>query len=127
MKRYSLKIVIIILLIGFLMPLLNIIYNNRVEAASFNPNPYVNDLSRDSTTETGEISKIGKIIIGMIRGVGTVVSVIALIAIGIKYMAGSVEEKATYKQTLLPYIIGAVMLFGITNILPIIVTIANAI
>ena len=26
-------------------------------------------------------------------------------------MMGSVEEKATYKQTLLPYLIGAILLF----------------
>jgi len=46
-----------------------------------------------------------------LRTIGIVLSVVALIAIGIKYMLGSVEEKATYKQTLLPYLIGAILLF----------------
>ena len=40
--------------------------------------------------------------------------------IGIKYIMGSVEDKAEYKKTLKPYVIGAVLVFGITNILGII-------
>ena len=36
-------------------------------------------------------------------------------------MTGSVEEKAEYKKTMLPYVIGAVILFGITSFIGIIV------
>lgn len=50
-------------------------------------------------------------IFSYLRTIGIVLSVVALTAIGIKYMLGSVEEKATYKQTLLPYLIGAILLF----------------
>lgn len=50
-------------------------------------------------------------ILGIIQAVGVVISVVMLMAIGIKYMIGSVEEKANYKQTLKPYIIGAFILF----------------
>ena len=32
--------------------------------------------------------------------------------LGIKYMMGSAEEKAEYKKTFIPYIIGAVLLFA---------------
>ena len=39
--------------------------------------------------------------------------------IGIKYMLGSVEEKAQYKKSLLPYIIGAVILFASVNLVQI--------
>ncbi len=59
-------------------------------------------------------------IIGYIRVTGSVASVIAIIIIGIKYMVGSVEEKAEYKKTMKPYLIGAILVFGITNILGII-------
>lgn len=50
-------------------------------------------------------------ILGIIQIVGIIVSVVILMAIGIKYMLGSVEEKAEYKETLKPYIIGAFVLF----------------
>lgn len=50
-------------------------------------------------------------ILGLIQVLGIVVSVVMLMAIGIKYMLGSVEEKAEYKSSLVPYIIGAFILF----------------
>ena len=50
-------------------------------------------------------------ILAYIRNIGIILSVIILIVIGIKYMMGSVEEKANYKETLLPYLIGAFLLF----------------
>lgn len=93
----------------------------------FNPDYYTKDINSTESHGTDEIAGIGKTIIGLIRGAGTVVSVIVLIIIGIKYMLGSVEEKATYKQTLMPYLIGAVFVFGITTILPIIIEVAKAI
>lgn len=55
-------------------------------------------------------------ILGVIQIIGTVSSVIVLMLIGIKYMLGSVEEKAEYKKNLVPYLVGAVLLFSGTLI-----------
>lgn len=55
-------------------------------------------------------NRVGKIL-GIIRIIGTVTSVVMLMVIGLKFMLGSVEEKAEYKQSLKPYIIGALLLF----------------
>ncbi len=68
-----------------------------------------------------------EIILGVIQVVGVVVSVIMLMAIGIKYMLGSVEEKSEYKKTLIPYLIGAVLVFSGTTIPNIIYLIARSI
>lgn len=54
------------------------------------------------------------VIITILKNIGMLVSVITLAIIGIKYMLGSVEEKAQYKQTLMPWIIGAILVFAIT-------------
>lgn len=66
-----------------------------------------------STTEEGsqKLKEKANIIFLVIRSVGMVISVVTLIVIGIKYMIGSVEEKANYKETLLPYLVGAILLF----------------
>lgn len=48
--------------------------------------------------------------------IASAISIIVIIVLGIKYMVGSVEEKAEYKKTLLPYIIGAVFVFGATTV-----------
>ena len=66
---------------------------------------------KDDTTNSTRVASIAGTIVSAIQIVGTIVSVGALMAIGIKYMLGSVEEKADYKKSLKPYIIGAFLLF----------------
>lgn len=55
-------------------------------------------------------------IVSVIETVGVILSVIILIVIGIKYMLGSVEERADYKKTMIPYLIGAFMVFMVSLI-----------
>ncbi len=69
---------------------------------------------------SSEFTKKADVIIGVLQVVGSLCSVICLIALGIKYMAGSIEEKAEYKKTLLPYCIGAIIVFGISNLLQVV-------
>ena len=69
------------------------------------------------------MDKAGKVIT-VVQTVGSIASVVCLIVIGIKYMTGSVEEKAEYKKTLVPYVIGAALVFTITNLLSIVYHIA---
>lgn len=93
-------------------------------AGDFNPDDY-NPANQDPDVKAETyLQKLGNNIIGPIRVIGSLVSVIAIIIIGIKYMLGSVEEKAQYKETLGPYFLGAVFVFGITNLLTIIYNIA---
>lgn len=75
----------------------------------------------DSTLLKDKVSKL----LGFIRAVGTVVSVVMLIGIGIKYLFSSVEEKADYKKSLVPYIIGAALLFSGTTIPQLIYDLVN--
>ena len=69
------------------------------------------------------MDKAGRVIT-VVQTVGSIASVVSLIVIGIKYMTGSVEEKAEYKKTLVPYVIGAALVFTITNLLSIVYHIA---
>lgn len=57
-----------------------------------------------------ELESVGEIILGVITVIGYALSIIILIAMGIKYMMGSVEEKASYKKTMIPYAIGCLLL-----------------
>lgn len=90
----------------------------------FNPDAWQPG-STTEVTNASKLQKIGNVIIGTIRTIGSILSVAVLIVIGIKYMIGSVEEKAEYKKTMMPYVIGAVLVFGITNILGIVASIAT--
>ena len=96
---------------------------NTGNASSFNPDSW----KPSSTTDASGASRLesmGNTIVGLIQVVGSIISVAVLAIIGIKYMTGSVEEKAEYKKSLLPYFIGAVILFGASTIAGIIYNIA---
>lgn len=74
----------------------------------------------NSKVDTSDVKDIGGQIVGIIQITGTIVSVATLMIIGIKYVLGSAEERATYKKSLLPYFIGAVLIFGAVNLTQII-------
>lgn len=59
-------------------------------------------------------------IIPILKVIGTIMSVGTLSIIGIKYMLSSVEEKAKYKQTMIPWVIGASFVFALVAIIQII-------
>ena len=80
-------------------------------AADIEPGSLTGDTSQVQDG-VASINTVGNSIIGVLRVVGIVLSVIVLIVIGIKYMMGSAEEKAEYKKTMLPYIIGAALIFA---------------
>ena len=73
-----------------------------------------------SAVANGKFTELGGVILSGIRVIGTFLSVIMLMALGIKYMLGSASEKANYKQNMIPYIVGAIMLFAIPNILQVV-------
>ena len=85
------------------------------------------DYNPGELQDADEIIDIGNVIIGVFKFIGMVVSILALIVLGVKYMVGSVEEKAEYKQTMWPYIVGAGLLFATTTILSIIEALAKEI
>ena len=79
------------------------------------------------TSDDTSFDNIGGKIVGAIRAIGTIISVGVLMVLGIKYMMGSSEEKASYKKTMIPYLIGAVLLFAASNIAQMVYTFANQI
>lgn len=68
-----------------------------------------------SANTTGMTSIAGKVI-GLIRNVAVIAGVVILSFLGIKYMLGSIEEKAKYKETLMPLIVGIIVVMSATQI-----------
>ena len=84
------------------------------------------NLTGSNSTNTTTMQNIGNQIITVVSVAGSIVSVIVLIVLGIKYMMGSAEEKAEYKKTLMPYIIGAALVFAASAIAGIVFNFANS-
>ena len=75
---------------------------------------------------SNSIKNLGNNIIGVVRTVGVVISVVILLVLGIKYMMGSAEEKADYKKSMIPYVVGAILIFASTTIVGIVYDLANS-
>ena len=61
--------------------------------------------------KSDSIKTAGRNLVGVFQAIGIVLSVVVLTVIGIKYLMGSAEEKADYKKSLIPYVIGAALVF----------------
>lgn len=73
----------------------------------------------------GKINTLAGNIIGVLTTVGIAVAVIILLILGIKYMMGSASEKAEYKKTMIPYLVGAVLIFGASGIAKIVISMTS--
>lgn len=98
-----------ILTIVMVVMMLATICTNVLAATSVNPSNFT---GTTNGIQTGEVDKWVNNIINIVATIGSGAAIIILIVLGVKYMMGSAEEKAEYKKTLLPYIIGAIFVFG---------------
>ena len=69
---------------------------------------------------TPELNPLGGKIIGLVQAVGTIVAVVMLIVVGIKYLTSSPEGKAQYKGTMMAYVVGAILIFAASNLVKLI-------
>lgn len=83
-------------------------------ASGVSPKDYTGTNTGD--LDVGSVEKVGNQIIKIVSTIGSIASVIVLVILGLKYMMGSAEEKAEYKKTLLPYVIGAALVFAASTI-----------
>lgn len=79
-----------------------------------------------ATVTQDNIINLGNSIIAVVRIVGVVIAVVILLILGIKYMMGSAEEKADYKKSMIPYIVGAVLIFASTAIVGVVYDMASS-
>lgn len=108
-------------LISFLVIVLTIISCVGMVLAK-TPNELVpNEVNTDSVYD------VGTKVMGIIQAAGIVIAVVVLMVLGIKFMMGSAEEKAEYKKTFIPYIIGAVLIFAAATFANVVYNFANGI
>lgn len=106
MKNKLIKVLIFMIITMLLFGSINVF--------ALDPNEY-DPMSPGTDGNYVFIYRMGQIL-SVINTIGVVCSVIIISAIGIKYMLGSVEEKAEYKKTMLAYLIGALLVFSSTTI-----------
>lgn len=113
MKK-TMKIVSVLLMVVMLTMTLSTV------VMATNVNNIIDTMSNSKANNTTGISKIGGQIADTLTTIGIVIAVIVILILGIKYMIGSASEKAEYKKTMIPYIVGAVLLLGGSSIVKLI-------
>ena len=89
--------------------------------ATVNPDQY----KPSQEIKQGIFTQRAGLILGYIQVIGMIVAVIGIAIIGLKYMFSSVEGKAEYKKTMMPYIVGCAMLMATSIIIGIIKSVAT--
>lgn len=116
MKKVA-KISSMILIIAIIA----LVFSNSIVMAA---SEVLSNLNADYTKDGG-LTGIGKSIISYISVAAIVIAVIVLTILGVKYMIGSASEKAEYKKTMIPYLVGAVLVFGAGAIAQVIVSVTS--
>lgn len=107
------KIAIIAILVILTITSFTGIVNATIQPDDYKPS----DLDQ---TDYYKPFKMAGVILNAITVTGVVVAVITVMFLGIKYMVGSVEEKAEYKKTMIPILVGMILLFCTSTIVSII-------
>lgn len=90
--------------------------NDFIEEGKQSGEDIINQTELQATT--GQIYNI-------LFGIGVALSVLIGAILGIKYMTGTIEEQAKIKETLIPYVISCIVVFGAFGIWKIVITIGG--
>lgn len=118
-KKLVNRIILLLICCMFLFSLSGVYGQGTLDPSTIKKPPTLT--TEDTQTAIDKV----KTIIGYITGIGMAVSVITLVVLGIKYMVGSIEERAEYKKSMLPYLIGAFLVFAISTIVSVIMQFTN--
>ena len=112
--------------------ILSMFLGTNESRASFSIDGFVQDA--DNFIEEGKaegenaidqdgLKEISDVIYNTLLAVGLIAVVAVGIFLGIKIMMGSIEEQAQYKELLIPYFVGCIVVFGAFGIWKLLVTI----
>ena len=76
----------------------------------------VDTAGKGEAENIGGFKEVAGKIVRLIRNVGAIASVVIISILGIKYMIGSTEERAEYKKSFIPLIVGIVVLLAAASI-----------
>ena len=83
-------------------------FSKQINPEDWNPEIYQEQSEKLNTM-------VGKVL-GIIRNIGIIVSVISLMLIGLRTMFGSLEDKSHYKEVLPTFVIGVFIFLSCTTI-----------
>ena len=125
------KYVTIILLITFLLLSFSANYSRTNAAALSNvvsgADSFIKNGQGSSKIDNDDIHKLSDSLYNILLIIGTVIAMIVGVVLGIQFITGSVEAKSKVKESLIPYVVGCIVIFGAFGIWKLAITILQGI
>lgn len=102
----SIKILSALLVVIMLVSAVNVVFAAEVKPSQVSP--------KYDGQDTAKLTSLAGSILGWVRNIAAVISVVLIAILGVKFMIGSTEERAEYKKSFLPLIIGIVVVLSAT-------------
>lgn len=122
-KRVIMKIILTMLITALVVLTFGEVLFVRAENSNFSLDGFED---KSNTSIDKPVSKISGVILGVIRIIGLGVSIIMITYVAMKYMLAAPSDRADLKKTSIQYVIGAIVVFGATNILQVIIDVVQA-
>ena len=104
----TIKVLSILVIVAMLISVTNIAFATALKPGDVTANYEGQDASN--------IKSLGGKILGWVRNIAAVASVVLVAILGLKFMVGSTEERAEYKKSFMPLIIGAIIVLSASTI-----------
>lgn len=87
---------------------------STVVFAAVDSDGVINQMQKENinASQSQQLSSLGGKILSALQIIGFIAGVVILVVLGLKYMMGSLEEKAEYKKTMIPYLVGAIIVIA---------------
>lgn len=124
MKTKILMIILIVVIIVMFFNI-NVVQADGISDVISGGDSFLQAADGATTIDDGKLQDSSKTIYNILLVLGICVAVVVAAILGIKFMIGSMEEKAQVKEALIPFVVGCVVIFGAFGIWKIFVTIGN--
>lgn len=125
------KCIAIILLITFLLLSLTASYSRTNAAALSNiisgADGFIQNGQGSSKIDNEDIHNLSDSLYNILLIIGTIIAMIVGVVLGIQFITGSIEAKSKVKESLIPYVVGCVIIFGAFGIWKLTITILQGI
>lgn len=126
MKEITTKIFIVLILINIFFINTNVVKAEGMKNIIDGGSSFIQSGGQSQyELDTDQLKNASNTIYNTLLLAGMAIAVIASSILGIKFMIGSVEEKAQIKEALVPFVIGCIVIFGAFGIWKIAIIIGN--
>ena len=113
-SKIILKIVLVVIMACGSLFSNSLVYATSVDSVIKGADDFVSkgENSNKASIDVGELKDTKNFLYNLLLAFGIIITVITGMIIGIKYMVGSVEERADLKTALIGYVISCFVIFG---------------